>query len=110
MIAYYHAAAGFLTKETLTDGIWTENYDTCPGLNFKAVKKYLTESNDTQKGVWRAKTMASNLQIKKKQNQTQIHKKINMNICQSCRPGKKTFIQIREENFRTYQASLYGKS
>ncbi|MCP4746067.1 MAG: hypothetical protein GY874_07980, partial [Desulfobacteraceae bacterium] len=49
-IAYFHAAAGFPTKETWIKAIRNGNYDTWPGLTEEAVNKYYPESDETQKG------------------------------------------------------------
>ena len=48
-IANYHAAAGFLSKETWADAIWAGNYGTWPGINVKAVNKNFPEGDETQK-------------------------------------------------------------
>ena len=49
-IAYYHAAAGFPTKETWIRAISTGNHNTWPGLNFKVASKHFLESKETQMG------------------------------------------------------------
>ena len=49
-IAYYHASAGFPTKETWLEAVRAGNYTTWPGLSVKAVNKYYPETDETPKG------------------------------------------------------------
>jgi len=47
---YFHAAAGFPTKESFTDAVRTGNYATWPGLTTTLISKHFPDSNETQKG------------------------------------------------------------
>ncbi len=49
-ILYYHAAAGFPTKETFLDAIHAGNYATWPGLTTALTNKHFPDSDETQKG------------------------------------------------------------
>ena len=49
-VAYYHAAAGFPTKETWLAAVRAGNYNTWPGLTIKATSKYYPETDKTPKG------------------------------------------------------------
>jgi hypothetical protein len=47
---YFHAVAGFPTKETFTDAVRAGNYTTWPGLTTTLISKHFPDSNETQKG------------------------------------------------------------
>ncbi len=49
-ILYYHAAAGFPTKETFLAAIRAGNYATWPGLTTALTNKHFPDSDETQKG------------------------------------------------------------
>jgi hypothetical protein len=49
-LMYFHAAAGFPTKETFTDAVRASNYTTWPGLTTTLISKHFPDSNETQKG------------------------------------------------------------
>jgi hypothetical protein len=46
---YYHALAGFPTKESLLDAVHTGNYATWPGLTTAMIRKHFANSDDMQK-------------------------------------------------------------
>ena len=47
---YFHAAAGFPTKETFMDAVRAGNYATWPGLTTTLISKHFPDSDETQKG------------------------------------------------------------
>ncbi len=47
---YYHALAGFPTKETFLDAVRAGNYATWPGLTTALLKKHFPNSDEMQKG------------------------------------------------------------
>jgi hypothetical protein len=49
-LMYYHAAAGFPTKETFLSTVRTGNFATWLGLTTTLVSKYFPDSKETQKG------------------------------------------------------------
>ena len=49
-LMYFHAAAGFPTKESFTDAVRAGNYATWPGLTTTLISKHFPDSNETQKG------------------------------------------------------------
>ena len=49
-LMYFHAAAGFPTKETFTDAVQAGNCATWPGLTTTLISKHFPDSNETQKG------------------------------------------------------------
>jgi hypothetical protein len=49
-LMYFHAAAGFPTKETFTDAVRAGNYATWPGLTTTLISKHFPDSDETQKG------------------------------------------------------------
>jgi len=49
-LMYFHAAAGFPTKESCTDAVQAGNYATWPGLTTTLISKHFPDSNETQKG------------------------------------------------------------
>jgi hypothetical protein len=71
-IAYYHAAAGFPTKETWISAVRAGNYNTWPMLTVKAIQKYYPETDETPKGHMRSerkglRSTQTKVQVKKKQ-------------------------------------------
>jgi len=49
-LMYFHAAAGFPTKESFTDAVRAGNYATWPGLTTTLISKHFPDSDKTQKG------------------------------------------------------------
>jgi hypothetical protein len=49
-LMYFHAAAGFPTKESFTDAVRAGNYATWPGLTTTLISKHFPDSDETQKG------------------------------------------------------------
>jgi hypothetical protein len=49
-LMYFHAAAGFPTKETIMDAVRAGNYATWSGLTTTLISKHFPNSNETQKG------------------------------------------------------------
>jgi hypothetical protein len=49
-LMYFHAAAGFPTKESFTDAVRAGNYATWPGLTTTLISKHFPNSDETQKG------------------------------------------------------------
>ena len=49
-LTYFHAAAGFPTKESFTDAVRAGNYATWLGLTTTLISKHFPDSNETQKG------------------------------------------------------------
>jgi hypothetical protein len=49
-LMYFHAVAGFPTKETFTDAVRAGNYATWPGLTTTLISKHFPDSDETQKG------------------------------------------------------------
>jgi hypothetical protein len=47
---YFHAAAGFPTKESFVDAVRAGNYATWPGLTTTLIAKHFPDSDKTQKG------------------------------------------------------------
>jgi len=47
---YFHAAAGFPTKESFTDAVRAGNYATWPGLTTTLIAKHFPDSDKSQKG------------------------------------------------------------
>jgi hypothetical protein len=50
LLLYFHAAAGFPTKETFTDAVRAGNYATCPGFTTTLISKQFPDFDETQKG------------------------------------------------------------
>ena len=48
-LTYYHAAAGFPTKETFLSAVRAGNFATWPGLTMTLVSKYFPDLEETQK-------------------------------------------------------------
>ena len=104
-VAYYHAAAGFPTKETWTDTIWAGNYDTWPGLAVKAVNKYFPESDETQivhmksqaQGLCSTKPTESKpaLVVQKKQDETFVKVVHLKEIMYSDQTGKFMYLSMK---------------
>ncbi len=49
-LQYFHAAAGFLVKETFLAAVRAGNYSTWPGLMTTLISKHFPDSEETQKG------------------------------------------------------------
>jgi hypothetical protein len=49
LLRYFHAAAGFPTKESFTDAVRAGNYATWPGLTTTLISKHFPDSDETQK-------------------------------------------------------------
>ena len=49
-LMYFHAAAGFPTKESFADTVRAGNYVTWPGLTTTLISKHFPNSDETQKG------------------------------------------------------------
>jgi hypothetical protein len=49
-LMYFHAAAGFPTKETFIDAVQAGNYATWPCLTTTLISKHFPDSDETQKG------------------------------------------------------------
>jgi hypothetical protein len=49
-LLWYHAAAGFSTKETFRDAVRAGNYSTWLGLSAKMIHRHFPDSNETVKG------------------------------------------------------------
>ena len=49
-LAWYHAAAGFPTKETFIDAVRAGNYSTWPGLTIRMITRHFPDSVETAKG------------------------------------------------------------
>ncbi len=49
-LMYFHAMAGFPTKESFTDAVRASNYATWPGLTTTLISKHVPDSDETQKG------------------------------------------------------------
>jgi hypothetical protein len=49
-LLWYHAAAGFPTKETFSNAVCTGNYSTWPGLTTKMIHRHFPDSNKTIRG------------------------------------------------------------
>jgi hypothetical protein len=49
-LLWYHAAAGFPTKETISDAVHPGNYSTWPGLTAKMIHRHFFDSNKTIRG------------------------------------------------------------
>jgi hypothetical protein len=49
-LMYFHAAAGFPTKESFTDAVRAGNYAMWPGLTTTLISKHFPDSDETQKG------------------------------------------------------------
>ena len=49
-LMYFHAAAGFPTKESFTDAVRAGNYATWPGLTTTLIAKHFPDSDKSQKG------------------------------------------------------------
>jgi hypothetical protein len=49
-MAWYHAAAGFPTKETFIDAVRASNYSTWPGLTIGMINRHFLDSIETAKG------------------------------------------------------------
>jgi hypothetical protein len=49
-LMYFHAAAGFPTKESFMDAVRAGNYATWPGLTTTLISKHFPDSDETQKG------------------------------------------------------------
>jgi len=49
-LMYFHAAAGFPTKESFMDAVQAGNYTTWPGLTTTLISKHVPDSDETQKG------------------------------------------------------------
>ena len=49
-LMYFHAAAGFPTKESFTDAVRAGNYATWTGLTTTLISKHFPDSNKMQKG------------------------------------------------------------
>ncbi len=50
-LLWYHAAAGFPTKETFSDAVCAGNYSTLPGLTAKMIHCHFPDSNKTVRGL-----------------------------------------------------------
>jgi hypothetical protein len=49
-LQYFHAAAGFPTKETFLEAVRAGNFATWPGLTTTLIAKHFPDSDETQKG------------------------------------------------------------
>ncbi len=49
-LKYFHAAAGFPTKETFLEAVGAGNFATWPGLTTTLIAKHFPDSDETQKG------------------------------------------------------------
>ena len=104
-ISYYHAAAGFPTKETWTDAIWAGNYDPCPGLNVKWINKYFLKVIWHRKGIWRANPKATAPPSQRNLNQPWGHKKKSKSYTLN-----KQCNQIKQANLLTCQSRVWCTS
>jgi hypothetical protein len=90
LLMYFHAAAGFPTKESFTDAVRAGNYATWPGLTTTLISKHFPNSDETQKGHMKGQ--------RKGVRSTKVKPAIEIKIEQGQEDAPPTLIAIRKLN------------